>query len=103
MASKCCPTHVKPAINNYQGVGHKETIDDLFDLYVTTGSQNPTAGTSKPKHAIFVIYDIFGWTPNAEQLADRLAFHTGYLVCIPDVMRGQAWPPDNMPPTKSGG
>ena len=35
MASLCCPTDVKPAINDYKGVGKSVTIDDGLEIYIT--------------------------------------------------------------------
>lgn len=105
MATECCPTEVRPAINNYEGFGKMVTIKDLFDMYiVTTTSDDANASSSPPTKAILLAYDIFGLTSNTKQLADHLATKCGkdYVVCVPDFMRGQAWPLSNIPPTKAG-
>jgi dienelactone hydrolase len=91
---QCCPTDVKPSINDYKGVGSRVTLDGHFDMYVT--------GTGNSTQAIVLVYDIFGWTNNAEQLADALARNGNFLVVVPDFMKGQAWDPSNIPPTRDG-
>jgi len=100
MATPCCPTEVKPAVNNYKGFGKDEKIDGLYDMYVSTTAEESSA----PTKAIILVYDIFGLTPNAKQLVDQLAVGCGkdYVVCVPDFMRGQAWDPSNVPPTADG-
>jgi len=92
MSNKCCPTDVKPAMNDYKGVGSSVTLEGHFDMYVT--------GTGN--HAVIVAYDVFGWTPNAEQLADGLAESGNFVVVIPDFYKGDPWPYQNIPPTKEG-
>jgi dienelactone hydrolase len=92
MSNKCCPTDIQPAINDYKGVGRKVTLEGFFDMYVTGSGP----------HAIVIVYDIFGWTPNSEQLADALAQAGKCMVVMPDFMRGQPWPPSNVPVTKEG-
>jgi dienelactone hydrolase len=93
MSNKCCPTDIKPAINDYKGVGSKVTLEGAFDMYVTGSGP----------HAIVIVYDIFGLTPNSEQLADALAQAGKCIVVIPDFLHGQAWAPSNvMPVTKEG-
>lgn len=97
---QCCPTNVKPAINNYKGTGEKVTLENVFDMYVTG-----TATTKKKTYAVVLVYDIFGWTSNSEQLADRLKESMNgddCVVCMPDFMRGRGWDPTNIPPTKDG-
>merc|ERR1719378_2047326 len=59
-------------------------------------------GSSKSGTAVVFAYDIFGWTPNVEQVADRLASLGGHVVVVPDFMRGQPWPASNVPVTKDG-
>jgi len=90
----CCPTDVKPAVNDYKGTGSRiVSLEGLgFDMYVTGSGDN----------AILFAYDIFGLTPNVEQVADQLATLGGFLVVVPDFMRGQQWHHANVPPTKEG-
>ena len=94
MASSCCPTDVKPAINNYKGVGKSVTIDGGLELYMA--GENTESGK-----AIIVTTDVFGVTPNAQQFADALASATGYVVCMPTFII-DPWDPNNIPPSKGG-
>jgi dienelactone hydrolase len=105
--TECCPTHIRPAVNNYTGRGHRVTMHEglskPMDMYVI----DPTVFTTNApplnkRRAIVLIHDIFGWTPHMEQLADRLAEYGGFTVYVPDIMRGDAWPLDNVPPHKEG-
>lgn len=89
-STPCCPTDVKPVVNNYQGVGKTVSIEGHCDMYVV----------GEGSHAIVDIYDIFGKSGHTEQFADRLA-DMGFVVCVPDII-GDAWPAENVPPTKDG-
>ena len=95
MATPCCPTDVKPVVNNYKGTGTYETFNDLKVYVAGADKANPN------KWAIINIYDIFGSSPHTEQFADRLSDSLDCLVCVPDLIVN-AWPPENVPPTKDG-
>lgn len=92
MATPCCPTDVKPVVNNYVGTGTYVDIEGHFKMYMTKNTSTI---------AIMELYDVFGSTPHTEQFADYLAEATGYVVCVPDII-GDAWDPKNIPPTKEG-
>jgi len=95
MATKCCPTDVKPAINNYEGIGKKVKIEGHFDMYVVGSSASSKIG-------IIAVTDLFGVTSNAIQFADCLsASLNGCVVCVPDMLI-EPWDPTNVPPTKEG-
>jgi dienelactone hydrolase len=93
MSTSCCPTEIKPAVNDYQGTGSRVTLDGHFDMYIVKGSS---------PNCLILVYDIFGLTSNAEQLADTLSTVGGYTVVIPDFYKGDPWPHTNIPPTKEG-
>lgn len=93
MATSCCPTDVKPAINNYKGTGKNVLVADDLDCYIV--------GDSKSGKAIIVVTDVFGVTPNSTQFSDALAQATGYVVCMPSFIK-DPWDPLNIPPTKDG-
>jgi dienelactone hydrolase len=93
MSTSCCPTEIQPAVNDYQGTGSRVTLDDHFGMYIAKGSS---------PNCLILVYDIFGLTSNAEQLADALSTVGGYTVVIPDFYKGDPWPHTNIPPTKEG-
>lgn len=91
MATPCCPTDVKPVVNNYKGVGKMVKLENGLEMYVTgTGAK-----------AVVNVTDIFGVTPNSHQFADRLSEVGGFVVCVPDLVV-DPWSPENIPPTKDG-
>jgi dienelactone hydrolase len=97
MSSACCPTDVKPVVNDYKGNGKTITIQDgsgTLDLYV--------AGPSTSKIAIVNVYDIFGASGHTQQFADSLSVSLGgCIVCVPDFIP-DPWPASNVPPSKEG-
>jgi dienelactone hydrolase len=98
MSTACCPTDVKPVVNNYQGAGKKVTIQD--------GSNGPMemyiVGPSESKVAIINIYDIFGASGHTEQFADHLSSAMGEcIICVPNMIP-DPWPAENVPPSKDG-
>jgi len=97
MASPCCPTDVKPAINNYKAVGKTVAIDDGLEVYVT----GEFVGNTETGTGIIVATDVFGATPNACQFSDALAQASGYVVCMPSFIK-DPWDANNVPPNKEG-
>jgi len=98
-AGGCCPTDIPPAMNNYQGVGKETSLEGHFaTMYVT----DPANVGKHAKTAIIQVTDIFGMSPNANQFADHLAKGINGIVIIPDLLNGDPWPIDNVPPTKEG-
>jgi dienelactone hydrolase len=79
---------------DYTPKGKYIEIDGLKTYYT---------GSSSAKHAIFVVYDIFGYFPQTIQGADILAYgdkEKPYQVFMPDLFEGSpadiSWyPPDN--------
>lgn len=55
------------------------------------------SGDPSSTRAIIGIYDIFGFSPQFMQVADKLAA-AGFLVVAPDVFRGKPWSMDKFPP-----
>lgn len=98
MSNACCPTDVKPVVNDYKGTGRTVTIQDgaseTLDVYV--------AGPAASKVAILNVYDIFGTSGHTQQFADRLSEALGgCIVCVPDLIP-DPWPASNVPPSKEG-
>lgn len=77
--------------NDYKGTGKTVHIPGHCDMYVV----------GQGDFAVINVYDIFGSSGHTEQFADRLADTAGCIVCVPDLI-GDAWPPENVPPTKEG-
>lgn len=77
MASeRCCPTD-KPGVK-----GH----------YHPKGLNVYETGPEDAKSAIVYITDIFGMSPQAYEVADRIAASTHTKVFVPDVFHGKPWP-----------
>lgn len=87
LTSACCT--LPPVKHDYTPTGTKETVGDL-EVYL--------AGPKDAPAAIVFICDIFGFTPQAYQVADLLAAGTGFRVAMPGVLRDGAWSLDNFPP-----
>ncbi|KAL8737592.1 MAG: hypothetical protein Q9181_001534 [Wetmoreana brouardii] len=90
-SAACCT--VPPAV-----VGDYKAKGDYFDL---DGMQVYTTGPSTATSAIFIIYDIFGYSPQALQGADILAHadkNHQYQVFIPDFFLGKPLPLSVFPP-----
>lgn len=78
----CCPTKSTAAVSNY--------VPASLPVYET--------GDFKSKTAIISIPDIFGFTPQAKQVADLLAAATSARVVLIDFFDGKPWPVDKFPP-----
>ncbi|KAI7902383.1 dienelactone hydrolase [Cokeromyces recurvatus] len=76
--SKACCS-IPPVVSDYQHTGEMETYDGL-DIY--------TVGPKDAKNAVLVIYDVFGYHPNAYQFCDILAKNCGWKVIMPDILHG---------------
>ncbi|KAL9592643.1 MAG: hypothetical protein Q9179_006516, partial [Wetmoreana sp. 5 TL-2023] len=90
-SAACCT--VPPAV-----VGDYKAKGDYFDL---DGMQVYTTGPSTATSAIFIIYDIFGYSPQALQGADILAHadkNHQYQVFMPDFFLGKPLPLSVFPP-----
>ncbi|GAB5589841.1 hypothetical protein Unana1_04741 [Umbelopsis nana] len=78
-----------------------QTVGDIKQLGQAQAYFTPSSSHKSDK-AIVVIGDIFGWEfINARLYADELARQTGFLVVLPDVMKGYALSADVLlkPPT----
>ncbi|KAL8643627.1 MAG: hypothetical protein Q9226_008229, partial [Calogaya cf. arnoldii] len=109
----CCT--VPPAVvGDYKAKGDYIDLDGMqvctihstlssTDSLLLTQYSSDTTGPSTATSAIFIIYDIFGFSPQALQGADILAHadqHHQYQVFIPDFFKGKplplsVFPPDN--------
>ena len=100
----CCPTNIKPALNDYRGVGQRVSLRKDYGLDATLLDYDMyvTGTSTTSKHVILLAYDIFGWTCKVEQVADRLAHDMDCLVVVPDFFRGDPWPITNIPVTQAG-
>jgi len=77
--SKACLQIPPIVVDNYEPKGEYQTHAGL-STYIT--------GSTSAKKAIFLLYDIFGYTSQTLQGADILASQ-GYVVTIPDLLEGQ--------------
>lgn len=76
-----CADCFKGALNGETPIGSISKIHGL-DTYVAQPQGNP-------KGLVVILPDAFGWdTPNIRVLADRYAQNGGFLVYVPDVMKG---------------
>ncbi|KAL7419172.1 hypothetical protein Q5752_006008 [Cryptotrichosporon argae] len=96
----CCPPTTAPtkpkvphpvaAKEGYALAGRIEKLGNFDEVYVT--------GPAEAKHAIVVVYDIFGfWETTmrgSDILVDRLKHHSPTRVFMPDFFRGQPFPTD---------
>lgn len=78
----CCPT-TKTAVKSD---------------YKAKGAVVYEAGPSDAKKAIIYVYDIFGYSPQALQVADILGERTGCRVVAIDYFEGQPWKIEDFPP-----
>lgn len=79
----CCPTNKTAAASDY-----KPRSAPVYEV-----------GCYKSKTAIICIPDIFGFTPQAKQVADLLGESTKARVVVIDVFNGAPWKKENWPPT----
>ncbi|CAG8482109.1 9879_t:CDS:2 [Ambispora gerdemannii] len=82
----CCT--VPPVKSNYESKGEYIQITDDLKAY--------TIGPKNAKNAVIIVYDIFGYHPNAFQTADILAEQLGFRVVIPDIFRGKPYTVDQL-------
>jgi len=71
----------------YRGCGSVVTVGDM-NMYVT----------GEGERAIILINDIFGYDITNTRIFCDLVAAGGFLVVIPDVFHGEAWPISNFPP-----
>ncbi|KAJ9478215.1 putative Protein AIM2 (putative) [Pseudozyma hubeiensis] len=83
----CCS--IPPVKSDYSPKGTTEKIGGL-DTY--------SIGPKDAKHAIVVVYDIFGFHNATKQGADLLAESTKSRVVMPDFFRGKPFPQSFYPP-----
>nr|XP_019010459.1 uncharacterized protein I206_04928 [Kwoniella pini CBS 10737]OCF49240.1 hypothetical protein I206_04928 [Kwoniella pini CBS 10737] len=99
---ECCPPQSasnpsKPNVphpvsekTGYEYTGHYESLGEYNQVYVT--------GPDDAKHALVVIYDIFGFWDTTIQGSDLLASHllltSPTKIYMPDVFKGKAFPKD---------
>ena len=81
-SSAACCSRPTATPTNYEPKGQYQTVANT-KCYVT--------GPSTAKKAIFLMYDIFGYTSQTLQGADILASHgkEPYLVVMPDLLDGE--------------
>ncbi|WVN87541.1 uncharacterized protein L203_102724 [Cryptococcus depauperatus CBS 7841] len=100
--SECCPpqsnsNHTKPKVSHpvskpfgYQPKGEYKSVESYEKVYVT--------GPEGAKHALVVIYDIFGFWDATIQGSDLLTSHLSATlptrVLMPDVFKGHPFPAD---------
>jgi dienelactone hydrolase len=87
--SKACCTLPPVISSGYQAQGKYEKIAG-FNAYVT-GNRSATRG-------VLFIYDIFGFSSQSLQGADRLAESLNGLVIIPDLLKGEPADANDFPP-----
>lgn len=69
----CCPTDLPAVSFEYAPTGTLTTIGDL-EAYVNTSADSELG--------VIVVYDIFGLTPQAKQVCDKLS-QGGFKVVLP--------------------
>jgi dienelactone hydrolase len=85
MAAIQCRDCISGSVHAGKPVGNEITFHGL-PTYVT----RPDEGTPE-KGIIVFIHDIFGWKfANSRLLADKYAKKGGYIVYLPDFMRGES-------------
>ncbi|KAJ3158726.1 hypothetical protein HDU86_002691 [Geranomyces michiganensis] len=57
-----------------------------------------SVGPADSPKVVICVYDIFGYTSQTQQGADRIAEATGFRVIMPDFLQGHGAPMDMMPP-----
>jgi dienelactone hydrolase len=67
-----------------------------LDTYEVCGSDSSKEGAQ----VIILVYDIFGFHPHFEYIADSIANSTGFCVVIPDFFHGKPYPRNKYPPRK---
>ncbi|KAG5188506.1 Alpha/Beta hydrolase protein [Tribonema minus] len=90
MASPACCKAGPPISSDYEPKGTIATIGDQEVYFSGSGPR-----------AICIVYDIFGLSPQAKQVCDKLA-DAGFSVAMPDFARGQPWLLENFPPKDQG-
>eukprot|EP00301_Raphidiophrys_heterophryoidea_P024576 c8026_g1_i1.p1 GENE.c8026_g1_i1~~c8026_g1_i1.p1 ORF type:complete len:142 (+),score=34.04 c8026_g1_i1:42-428(+) len=88
--TECCPTHLPGVVSTYTPKGKTQSI--TFDLNAYVASPSGTAD-----RCLVVVYDIFGPTPQAKQVCDKLA-EAGFSVILPDFCRDAPWRISEFPP-----
>ncbi|KAI0180982.1 alpha/beta-hydrolase [Hypoxylon sp. FL1284] len=88
MASDAC-AKLPPVSSDYVPKGTYETLAGLKTYVI---------GPESPSKAIIDIYDIFGFSPQALQGADRVSSALDALVIVPDFFEGTGAQPSWLPP-----
>ncbi|WVW86290.1 hypothetical protein I302_108332 [Kwoniella bestiolae CBS 10118] len=95
---ECCPPqstsnpskpnvpHPVSAPTGYEYKGKYESVGEYDKVYVT--------GPDEAKHALVVIYDIFGFWQGSDLLASHLLDTSPTRIYMPDVFRGKPFPKD---------
>lgn len=99
---KTCTTYIQSQLL-LQGAAPQQWLPRNHKMISQTNCCSDHTGPSDAKHAILIIYDIFGFFPQTLQGADILATsddHRKYQVFMPDWFEGHpadiSWyPPDN--------
>jgi len=90
MACNACMT-IPPVEDSYIPLGQTITTTDGLEVYIAAPKD------SKTKAGLMYVPDIFGKTPQAFQVCDKLAA-AGFWVAFPDAFRGKAWSLEKFPP-----
>ncbi|ORZ39818.1 Alpha/Beta hydrolase protein [Catenaria anguillulae PL171] len=86
----CCS--IPPIASTYQPKGTNLKLSNGVNAYVT--------GPANAKLGIVHVYDIFGFHPATEQVADLIAESLGARLVMPDFWLGKPWSLEKFPPQK---
>ncbi|RSH91368.1 hypothetical protein EHS25_009667 [Saitozyma podzolica] len=95
--TQCCPPQTKPSKPNVPHPPAESTGYELKGRYEAVGSYDKvyTVGPEGAKHALVVVYDIFGFWETTLRGQDILATNLGTTkIYVPDVFRGHPFPKD---------
>lgn len=87
MCSACLS--IPPVKADYSPTGSSFKLPDEIEVYET--------GDLGSKHAIIVVFDIFGFHPVTKKFADLLGEHGKFRVLVPDFLRGHALNENSFP------
>jgi len=90
LTKACCSN---PAIeSDYEAKGTDIQLDNDLTVYET--------GDLTSNRVLISVYDIFGFTPQAKQVVDKIG-GTGFRVALPGFFRdGSPWNHTNFPPAE---
>ncbi|CAM9404270.1 unnamed protein product [Discosporangium mesarthrocarpum] len=85
MASSACCDAGPPIVSDYEPKGIISNVNGTDTYLIGSGPQ-----------AIVIVYDVFGFTPQAKQVCDSLAA-SGFNVAMPDFFKGNPWKLEHFP------